>query len=93
MDTNIFQTANNITEVYTLSRKLKEEGNDVAEVNRLATIRKKELVSKVNSVNSLNKVIPKSNTMGKTKYTNFMLQVVNINSGLITLTRDNTVII
>lgn len=93
MDLNSFKEANTIAEVYSLARKLKASGFDSAEVNNYATQRKKELVFMSGKVNSLNKVVPKSMDINRSKVSRFMLDVKNLNSGTITLTADNKVII
>ena len=93
MDLSSLKEANTITEVYSISRKLKAAGFDHAEVNNLATQRKKELVSKAGAVKSLNKVIPKSTDINRSRISRFAIEAKDLNSGTVTLTVDNKLII
>lgn len=83
MDANIFSKANTIIEIFQLSQKLKSEGHDVAEVNRLASIRKKELVSASRASKKLERVLPKASAIAKHKTCVFMIDVRHLNSGIL----------
>lgn len=88
-----FNDANRITEIYSIARELKKKGFDVAEVNVVATEKKKELIAKINSVKTLTKVIPKSETIRKTPTTFLIIKTVSINSGKIEITSNHEVLL
>lgn len=80
----IFEKLNTISEVYAAASHLKSEGKDAAEVNRLATKRKKELMMCKSSFKSkLTKVVPTITANHNQKYTGFLFKVQHLNDNKI----------
>ena len=93
LSNDVFNDVNSALEVYKLSQELKERGYDPKEVNHLAGLRKRELITRVQSVNTLTKVTPRTGSMKKDKVSRFMIQVDNLFGNRIQLTGDGKVIL
>lgn len=83
-----FKKAKTIPEVTLIAKRLKEEGEDINEINRLAYLRKKELMTKVNKVDNLQKVLPRASSKAVHKISHIRFSGNNMSSKNMTIYQD-----
>ena len=88
----LFKAAKSITDVYRISQQLKEDGYDLLDVNREASKRKKEIVSKITEVRKLVRLQPTAVAIRREVYTQFAFEQKHLNTGRIVFCNNKIII-
>lgn len=89
-----FATANNLTDIVLVTKKLKMEGYALPLINKYATMRKKELVDKpIKAYTKLEKVITPVNNEVKISSLNLEMVNTNMNCNNITMKQDGCLVL
>lgn len=89
---NEFNKCKTIPDVIVMTNKLKEKGEDLSEINKLASLKRRELMTTVSKkVNVLEKQVLRASIIPKNPITHIALNVKNLNSNHITINRDKSI--
>lgn len=88
-----FANARSIADIFKVKKELTSKGADVKEVNMIASQRRRELIQSVNSVCTLEKVIPNASTVNPLKVSSLPIEYEHIESGVIEVFADGHIVI
>lgn len=87
-----FKKCKTLAEIVCTAKKYKEDGADPMEVNRLASLRRQELVNAVDQVNMLDKLSVQASAIPKNRCTHIAIcSVSNLNSPTLEILGDRSV--